>query len=83
MREGGTMRVLGTDHVIWGPIRGLKNSIQWRKKNRQTDITTLKLNQPSGPIQGRKRPPNMARYRLNTTMYLFKRDRKALTSEYI
>ena len=30
------MRGLGTDHLISGPMRGLKNCIQWRK---QTDRT--------------------------------------------
>ena len=48
------MRGLGTDHVISGPMRGLKKTASDganRQTNRQTDMATLWLNRPSGPIQ--------------------------------
>ena len=56
IKGGGTIRGLGTYHVISGPIRGLeKNCIQWLK---QTDRTThgqtwqlYDLIGPVGPIQ--------------------------------
>ena len=44
----------GTDHVTWGPMRGLeKNCTQWRKQtdiqtDRQTDMATLWPTRPSG-----------------------------------
>ena len=37
-REGLPMRGLGTDHLILGQMRGLKNCIQWRT---QIDLETL------------------------------------------
>ena len=38
-REEGTMRGLGTDHLISGPMRGLKKCIRWRTEiNRQTIV---------------------------------------------
>ena len=44
----GPMRGLGTDHVISGPMRGLKKFTLWRKQtNRQTDMATQWLNWPS------------------------------------
>ena len=50
------MRVVGTDHVISGPMRGLKKKLsdgttRDDDDNTQTDIATLILNWPSGPIQ--------------------------------
>ena len=45
-REGGPMRVLGTDHVILGQMKGLKKIMlpmaqTDRQTYRQTDIATL------------------------------------------
>ena len=48
------MGSLGTDYVISVPIRGFKKTDSDdanRKANRQTDIATLRLNWPIGPIQ--------------------------------
>ena len=48
------MRGLGTDHVISGPMRGLKKTAfdgTDRQTDRQKDIATLRLDRPSGPIQ--------------------------------
>ena len=48
------MRGLETDHVIWGPIRGIKNAWKCDMKHethKQTDITTLWLTRPRGPSQ--------------------------------
>ena len=41
------MRGLGTDHVISGPMTGLKKNSS-DCANRQTDMATLGLNRPSG-----------------------------------
>ena len=40
----------GSDHVIWGPMRGLeKNCTRWRKQtHRHTDMATLWPTRPSG-----------------------------------
>ena len=48
------MRGLGTDHVISGPMRGLKiteSDGAHRHTDTQTDIANLRLNRPGGPIQ--------------------------------
>ena len=42
-REGGPKRGLGTDHVISGPMRGLKKLQLMAHTDRQTDIQTLGL----------------------------------------
>ena len=47
----------GTDHVISGPMRGLKNCTWLRKQTQpQTDMETLWLNLPSGADSVKKIP---------------------------
>ena len=50
--RGGPMRGLGSGHVTCGPMRGLEINYAGRGHAYiQTDIATLWLNRPSGPIQ--------------------------------
>ena len=54
--RGGPMRGLGSGHVTCGPMRGLEINYAGRRHAHththvQTDIATLWLNRPSGPIQ--------------------------------
>ena len=45
---GGTNERPGTDHVIWGPMRGLEKKMHpMAQTDRQTDMVTLWLNRPS------------------------------------
>ena len=48
------MRGLGTDHVISGPMRGLKKTASDggnRQTETQTNIATLEMNRPSGAVK--------------------------------
>ena len=45
--RGGTNERPGTDHVTWGPMRGLEKNCTY-VTNKRTDMATLWLNRPSG-----------------------------------